>query len=491
MLSVSAPLVTVIALMVVVILASLLQKMIRPDNSKTLYGNARFAKLKDCKKAGLLDGQGILLGRFKGRYLNVPGHEHMVVFSPSGSGKSSALAIPNLLTLNDSMVVNDVKFELFELTSGYRAAHGQACYLWAPSRIDGKTHAYNPLDFVPRNKHYRVKYLQKIARTLIPDNPHSDPIWVASPRKLMVALALYLMDTPGACVSLGEINRTLKQPKFLEWLEATLTEREDLDPLFYQDMHQLLALDSRTRSNIIESFSVYFNLFDDPLIDAATSHSDFDVRQLRKEKMTIYVGFSPDDMRRLAPLLTMFWEQVIDAMIAKQPKGGEPHSVVLLIDEFASLNRMDALKQAMGLLRSYHVRVVIFLQNLAQVISRYGKEDATAFMDAKIKASFGVSDVFDAEFMSKQLGNCTVKVRNKSVSGGINAQRSVNIQSQARALMLPQEIMALEDKLLVKIHQAQAVKVSLISWYQENCLKNRVLNRADVKALGFTSVVAP
>ncbi|MCW5589112.1 MAG: type IV secretory system conjugative DNA transfer family protein [Legionellales bacterium] len=442
-----------------------------------LYGRARFATFSDCKKAGLFNSEGILLGTFKRQLLRIGGHEHIVVFSPSGTGKSSALVIPNLLTNAASMVVNDVKFELFRLTSGYRQAHGHRCFLWAPSRNDRLTHAYNPLDFVPRDKQLRIKYLQKNAGILIPENHHSDPIWYSSPRKIFVAIALYLLDTPGSLVTLGEINRTVKQTNFFSWLEDNMKKRDDLDPLFYRDMTKLLELDHRTRSNIIESFTIYFSLWDDPLIDAATSHSDFDVRNLRREKMTIYVGFSADDMERLSPLLTMFWQQVLDAMVEQEPKTDEPYTVILMLDEFAILRRMESFKSTIGLLRSYHVRVVIFLQNLAQIASRYGKEDASVFIDAKVKATFGLSDKNDALFMSEQLGDRTVKIRQRSFQQGM---QSVSIHYQKRPLMLYQEIMDIQDQLIVKIQAQHPVRVGLLRWYEDALLQRRVLKALDL-----------
>jgi len=64
----------------------------------------------------------------------------------------------------------------------------------------------------------------------------------------------------------------------------------------------------KTRSSILETFSGYFELFEDPTIDAAMSASDFDLRQLRAKSITIYIGFTDDDMERLLPLLTLFWQ---------------------------------------------------------------------------------------------------------------------------------------------------------------------------------------
>ena len=135
----------------------------------------------------------------------VGGYEHVFVFAPSGSGKTNALVVPNLLQWNGSCIVQDFKLTLFNLTSKFRQIHGQQCFVWNPATRDGMTHAYNPLDFVSKDKILRIDDLQKIAHILIPDKPNQDPIWTAQPRTLFVALCLYFLDTEDRPKTIGEV----------------------------------------------------------------------------------------------------------------------------------------------------------------------------------------------------------------------------------------------------------------------------------------------
>ena len=124
----------------------------------------------------------------------------------------------------------------------------------------------------------------------------------------------------------------MKQPAFDNWLASVLEETDHFDPEFYRNGFSYLNNHEKTRSSILETFSGYFELFDDPMIDAATSSSDFDLQQLRREKITIYVGFTDDDMERLSPLLTLFWQQLISVMIKKIPdQKDEPYPLLCLI----------------------------------------------------------------------------------------------------------------------------------------------------------------
>ena len=89
-------------------------------------------------------------------------------FAPSGSGKGVGIVIPNLLHWPDSAIVHDVKGENFRLTCGFRAARGQKVYFFNPGDPEGRTHRYNPFQFVSNNPGLRIDDLQKIAHLLLP-----------------------------------------------------------------------------------------------------------------------------------------------------------------------------------------------------------------------------------------------------------------------------------------------------------------------------------
>jgi type IV secretion system protein VirD4 len=53
--------------------------------------------------------------------------------APTRSGKGVGVVIPNLLNWPDSSWSLDIKGENYDITAGYRAAHGQAVYALGPS----------------------------------------------------------------------------------------------------------------------------------------------------------------------------------------------------------------------------------------------------------------------------------------------------------------------------------------------------------------------
>lgn len=448
---------------------------LRPENK--VLGNAHFANGLEMNKAKFFkqEEQSIIIGKKYGAPLYSNGFEHVLVFAPTGSGKTRSIGIPNLFHYPYSVVCNDVKLTLFKATSGYRQqVLGQQCYCWAPTNEGQVTHQYNPLSLISNNKIQRLTDIQRMAHILMPDNKKSDPIWQQASRKLFKVAVLYLLDTPERPTTLGEINRLIKQAGFDEWLTSVLKETEHLDPEFYRNGYSYLNNHEKTRSSILETFSGYFELFDDPTIDAATSGTDFDLRELRSKPMTIYVGFTDDDMERLSPLLTLFWQQLISVMIKELPDPiKEPYPVLCLVDEFSSLGRIERLRRSLKLLREYRVRCVLMMQYIAQTYEQYSHDEAKAFTNIKTKIAFATEDLQDAEYVSKLLGTRTVQVSGGSESiqhHGYSESKSYNYQ--AIPLLRPDEIMRLpEHQTLIMRTGHPPVKAGQFIWYKSPVMK--------------------
>lgn len=179
--------------------------------------------------------------------------------------------------------------------------------------------------------------------------------------------------------------------------------------------------------------------------------------------MTIYVGFSEDDMERLSPLLTLFWQQLISAMIQQVPDPKEePYPLLCVLDEFSSLGRIERLRRSLKLLREYRVRCILMVQYIAQTYEKYTHDEAKAFTNIKTKVAFSQESLEDAEYVSKLLGTRTQKVITQTRARQPNGQSSVSdsVSYQAVPLMKPQDIMRLpaQQALLIFAGQ-QAVKM--------------------------------
>nr|GAJ37597.1 conjugal transfer protein traG [Bradyrhizobium sp. DOA9] len=93
----------------------------RRGEERHTYCLATVGPYAGSERAGLLGHDGIVLGRFEGRYLRHDGPEHVLCFAPTRSGNGVGLIIPTLLTSPASTIIHDIKGENFQLTSGWHS----------------------------------------------------------------------------------------------------------------------------------------------------------------------------------------------------------------------------------------------------------------------------------------------------------------------------------------------------------------------------------
>ena len=433
---------------------------------ETTLGDAHFASAFEINRAGLYGDDGLVLGKAYGKTLKFPGFESVLVTAPTGSGKTTSIALPNLLSWEGSGIFNDLKGELYAKTAKHReTALNNKCFCWAPANSDKNTHCYNPFFYVSSNPDLRVRDLQLIAEIVIPSERVDGGFWYTSSRDLFVTLSLYLLETNGNA-TLADVHDLSKKDDFLEWLSFVIESEEVNDQLFMQNAHSLLNADIKTQSSIIKDFHSRMILFSDPIVRHATSDNDFDLRLLRKEKMSVYVSIPDSDKERLKTILTLFWAQSIDLMTQQIPdRVKEPYSVLALLDEFGNMARINKLKDGLSFFRGYRLRAIIIVQYLTQITSVYGIHDAKAFLNCKAKIAFALNDVDDAQYFSKSMGIKTVKVISQGISRGRHYSSSQNTGLQGRPLMSADELMKFNKKKeLVLLEGAPAILANKVKW---------------------------
>ena len=283
---------------------------------RSLHGDARFATRRELRAAGLLGDRGIILGQVGRRCLMLAGQQGVALAAPPRAGKGTGVVIPNLLNWPDSVICVDIKRENWTLTAGFRAANGQACFLFDPFSEDGRTARWNPFFYVSEDPVRRVNDLQRIAEMLYPDPPNVDPFWTASARSLFLGIALYLFETPSTPKTIGEVLRqgmaSDDEGFGQHWkrvIEGRNSGKFPLSPQCVRALYDVIDLAPVTASSIRKTFTSRLDLWLNPILDAATSANDFDLRDLRRKPLSIYVGVNPDDLHRLRPVLALFFQQ--------------------------------------------------------------------------------------------------------------------------------------------------------------------------------------
>lgn len=450
-------------------------------NKQSLYGDARWASTKEIEKAGLLNGKGILVGERKGKYLMLGGSQHVLLSAPTRSGKGVSVVIPNCLTWPESMVVLDIKQENWNITSGFRAKYGQKCYLFNPAAVDYRSHRWNPLGYISEDPSFRIDDIQKIGHFIFPDAQGSDPIWSGSCRTLFLGVVLYLIETPGMPVTIGEVLRQAMSGNSKRFLTIIKEREESGNPLSNACVAALsdyLDTSDNTRTSIRKTFTSRLELWLNPVIDAATADNDFDIRRLRQEKMSIYIGITPDNLDRLAPVINLFLQQIIDLNTRQMPKPNW-HKVLLLMDEFTSVGKLPALQKGVAYIAGYGLRMLPIFQTPAQIRDNelYGIEGARTLIDNHaLRIVFAPKSYVDAEEISKDLGYTTVKSRSYSRPETFTkGNKSHSESDQRRELLLPQEIKDIgSDAEIIFLENCKPIKCKKARYYADPVFMDRL-----------------
>lgn len=456
---------------------------------RSLFGEARFATMRDLKKSGLLNEKGIIVGKRGGKFLMFGGSQHAIISAPTRSGKGVGVVIPNLLNWPESIVVLDIKQENWDITSKYRADHGQACYLFNPAATDYRTHCYNPLHYISANPNFRIDDIQKIASMLFPDQPGTDVIWTATPRGLFLGIVLYLLETPGKLITLGQVLReTLNDGDGSKYFEAAIRTRAKTDnplsDICIRALNGYTSISSEnTRAGVITSFRSRFELWMNPLVDAATSFNSFDLRDIRKKRMSIYLGVTPDNLDRMAPLLNLFFQQLLDLNTRELPNQNAKikFSCMLLMDEFTAIGKINILSKGISYIAGYWLRMVPIIQSPAQLVEVYGKDAAQTFTtNHALNIIFPpkASETQTAKDVSEWLGYQTVTGRSESKGKGFFASSkssSESLSDQRRALMLPQEITSLgQNRELIIMENVPPILADKILYFKDAVFIDRL-----------------
>ena len=475
---------------------------------KALHGDARFATRREMLEAGLLDGEGILLGRlggfgpFGGQFLTLPGQQGVALSAHPRAGKGVGVVIPNLLTWPGSVVCVDIKKENWTLTAGYRQRAGQKTFLFDPLSPTGRTARWNPLDYVATTPGQLVSDLQLIANMFFPDPPNSDPFWMSSARSLFLGIALYLFATPSLPRTIGEILRQGMADdeegfghKWRRVIQGRMSGSQPLSEECVRALYDVIDLAPQTTSSIRKTFTSRLDLWANPVLDAATSASDFDLRKLRSEPMSVYQGVAPKDVHRLQPLLNLFFQQAIALQTDQLPEQNPAlkYQVLMLLDEFPAIGRIPILAEASGFLPGYNVRPLLIMQTPAQLRQVYGEDGARTLLKTLAgRVYFQPKDMEDAEEISRELGFTTVKVKTHSKplwglsNGKTGRQRSVSVSEQRRPLMLPQEVRSLGKlREIVFTEDTPPILCRKIRYYRVAALRNRIRKPPLVPAIAL------
>lgn len=435
------------------------------------YGDAKFGKIMDAERKGLLTGKGLIMGLLNGSTLTSDAPAHALVVGPTRSGKGVSFVIPNGYVWNGSSVWFDPKRENVAALASHRKAIGDKVFVFSPG--ERNSHRYNPLDFVQRDERMATDALV-VASFLIPDDGRE--IWGRSARILLAAMIGFILSAKQFegrrhLRSVAELTTT--QADFRDVLKLLLKGEQDNVPQWVADgFNQFIAIEPETRNSALFNITTALGPWNNELIAAVTAATDFDIRNLRRERIAIFIGCSIAQLDIFRPVLKLLIQQIHDQLMSSLPGKDEPYQVLMMIDEFRQLGRMDDLVSKLTINAGYGFRMCLILQDVSQLDELYGKAIRETTVSAcQTKLFIRINDMATSEYVSEMLGSRTQEVATPTIRaghGGMFSRRDKSIHYIERPLRAPQDLREMSEEIaILLVPNAPPFEITKIRHYAD------------------------
>jgi type IV secretion system protein VirD4 len=477
----------IVAVLVIAVILAILFYRRRWRGSGTAFGTATWMSDSDLRKAGMLAGNGLVLGRtFGSALIRRPDYCHVLVCGGTGSGKGVSIIIPNLLTYSrGSIVCFDTKGDLYQTTAQRRAARGERIIRLAPFG-DGED-AFNPLDAIPSDSPMLVDSARALAEALVVrQGTESDPHWNdKSVQVICAVLVLLLLKFKDDDRSLNSLQEIVSDPDLLKAAADQLQKLGGIPARLSAQLKTLFDKDgsglTKEGSGVLSTVTRHLSFLDSDLVAKAVATSTFDPATLRQRGITLFIQLPPEQLEAQKGLLRCWLSaliRVIGAVCSEQ--NGE---VLFLIDEASALGSLPAIEEALVRGRSAGVRLLMAYQSDTQITATFKNKPTLLYDNCSTQIYLGAASSYEtAERLSKSLGEWTQVLENygenesRSWSQGGDSQQngqtsrgsSLNYSENGRALLRPEEILTLHNGWVIALLRGMSpVIAERVIWYAD------------------------
>ncbi|MET0172024.1 MAG: type IV secretory system conjugative DNA transfer family protein [Agrobacterium vaccinii] len=449
---------------------------------QSVFGTARWA---NAKELGSLKGKGrhgLLVGRDRDTkaLLRYDGPSHLMTMAPTRTGKGVGTIIPNLLTLDRSLICIDPKGENAGVAARARQMFGPV-HVLDPFGVSGRaSSAFNPFAHLDANDPDIAEHAAALADAFVYDEPGTsgDAHWNEEARALIAGLIMMVIasEPPPRRHPATLRDYLTRTPKDFTALLESMQGSSACHGLIARSANRHIAKSDREASGVLSSAQRHTHFLDSPRMNHIMQRSDFDFADLKHRTQTVFLVLPPDRLNTYARWLRLMISQALMEMVREptvipahaagehaskedfvarttpsDPDAAKP-AVLFLLDEFASLGRLAAVERAMGLMAGYGVQLWPILQDVHQLRALYGKAANTFFANAGVVQIFGVNDIDTAEIVARSIGKTDAHYMTRSFGEG--KQTSAE-HVAARNLINADEVMRLPADTMILLQQGQ------------------------------------
>lgn len=403
---------------------------------------------------------GTILGIYKNRFVVQPTdskpNRNVLVLGGPGSYKTQSYVITNIFNeTKNSIVVTDPKGEVYEYTADVKKRQGYDVRVLNFANMVASDR-YNPLDYVSKDGEATT-----VATKIVDGNNKGGKkdVWYYSQIRLLTALVLYAVhELPPDDRNIGGI---------LDLLQAYNPSEGETGDKGLDDIFAVLDFKHPARrayelgykhargemqGSIIMSLLTTLGNYVDEEVNKFTHFSDFNLQDIGKKKMILYIILPVMD-NEFEGLTALFFTQLFSQLYAlgKENHAKIPQPINFILDEFVNLGKIEGYEEFLATCRGYGIGVSTIIQTITQLQDKYGKEKAESILgNCAVKYCLNASNNTTAEYIVKELGKATVRVETEGEStqhGKENTSNSVSANESytSRDLMTVSEVKQLPD----------------------------------------------
>lgn len=342
-----------------------------------------------------------------------------LIIGPSGAGKTGGYVIPNILQFNSSMIVADIKCNLYKKLSPALRMNGYDVHI--VNFVDSKnSDSYNPLDYSPYDMDttsFCEQDIVSIAHTLVPMLDSKDPFWENAARTVVACLIAYVLEAfdyedRNLCTVLEVFKAIMCIPveqnieAGITFLEEWALKRPDSFAAKKYKMFKGIITTDKTWPCILQFVSAALDPFD--FREARSifcGQSDFRIEDLGRRKSVVFLNISDTD-RSLDSLINIFYTQALQTLCREADKNHNSKLKVpvrIIMDDFATNAYVENFDKIISVIRSREISVSIILQSMTQLETMYSPSAAATIVNNCDHVLYlGGSDIKTAEYIAEK-----------------------------------------------------------------------------------------
>jgi len=352
------------------------------------------------------DDTALFLGRLDDDFVYYRGEQSLITIAPPGAGKTRCHVLPNLKSFMGGAIVLDIKGECAEETAAWRHENVGPVKLFAPSHPD-QSHKFNPLSFLPQDVDKVWDEARFLTNLLIVPTSLNEPVWENQGRDFLTLIICYVNFLPEDQRNMARVLYYVNDVGLNELLEKVIGH-----PNFAEAMQRIATRFRNMRKDaerqfqgVLSGAAQHLSVWEGTNVSRVTSSTDWSPLDFRKSSpLTLYLVVKPNEIESFAPLLRVIIALHVRMLIENNPSD-DASKVLFMLDELPRLGRMEPIREALEVGRSYKLQLWMFCQYLGQLNATYGQDIAEGLVSSCGAEMYMNPDAKTAATLSKKLGH--------------------------------------------------------------------------------------